>query len=57
MPVLQRARGRASVALDSRGGHATRLTGLFQEGCLKVRLPRAERECEVDVVLINTSGG
>ena len=55
--TLQRARGRARLGLrcDARG--STSLAGLFQEGCLKVRLPRPQREGHLDAVLINTSGG
>jgi hypothetical protein len=56
-PALQRAQGRARIRLSSGGGHSTRLTDLFQEGCLKVRLPRPLAHGEVDAVVINTSGG
>jgi urease accessory protein len=33
------------------------LDDLFQQGCLKMRLPRPQRRGEVDVALINTAGG
>jgi urease accessory protein len=35
----------------------TRVADLFQEGCLKVRLPRPERDGEADLVIMNTAGG
>jgi urease accessory protein len=52
-PTLQRARGVGRIAVRADGA-ATRLERLFQEGCAKVRLPRADG-CEA--VLINTAGG
>lgn len=57
LPVLQRSRGRAGIGLASDGHRHTRLARLFQQGCLKVRLPRPARDGEIDAVLINTSGG
>ena len=51
---LQRARGRAEVAVSRREG-AVRLDRLFQEGCGKAILPKVPGPPEV--VLINTSGG
>ncbi|WP_332814898.1 urease accessory protein UreD [Ramlibacter sp.] len=55
--LLQRSRGRVRIGLGSDESRATRLASLFQEGCLKVRLPRPARQGEVDAVLINTAGG
>jgi urease accessory protein len=52
---LQRARGRAEVAVSRRDG-AIRLDRLFQQGCAKARLPRPAGEAP-EVVLINTAGG
>jgi urease accessory protein len=52
---LQRARGRAEVAVSLRDGRV-RLDRLFQEGCAKARLPRPGGEAP-EVVLINTAGG
>ncbi|HET6630253.1 MAG TPA: urease accessory protein UreD [Woeseiaceae bacterium] len=33
------------------------MADLFQEGCLKLRLPRPVREGEADLVIMNTAGG
>jgi urease accessory protein len=52
---LQRARGRAEVAVSRRDGRI-RLDRLYQEGCCKAILPRAEGPAP-EAVLINTSGG
>lgn len=35
----------------------TRLADLFQEGCLKVRLPRSEGDGDINIALMNTAGG
>jgi urease accessory protein len=35
----------------------TRLAELFQEGCLKIRLPRPATDGYIDAVIINTAGG
>jgi urease accessory protein len=51
---LQRARGRAAVALSRRGG-GTRLDRLEQVGCAKAFLPRVAGDPEV--VFLNTAGG
>lgn len=56
-PCLQRARGQARVAFRRGEDRTTRVADLFQEGCLKLRLPRPEREGEADLVIINTAGG
>lgn len=52
---LQRARGRAEVAVSRRGGQV-RLDRLFQQGCCKALLPRRHGG-PPEAVLINTSGG
>lgn len=52
---MQRARGRASVALSLRGG-ATRLDRLHQSGCAKAFLPKVHSDVP-EVVFLNTSGG
>ena len=54
-PSLQRARGRAEVAVAQRGGR-TRLARLFQEGSAKAILPRVHGPAP-EAVLINTAGG
>jgi urease accessory protein len=55
--ALQRARGTARVRLCSAPGRTTRVATLFQEGCLKVRLPRPHLPGDVDLAIINTAGG
>ena len=52
---LQRARGRAEVAVSLRGGRI-RLDRLYQEGCAKAILPRTYGPVP-EAVLINTGGG
>ena len=52
---LQRARGRAEVAVSLRGG-GIRLDRLYQEGCAKAILPRTHAPVP-EVVLVNTAGG
>lgn len=52
---MQRARGRAEVALSLRGG-AVRLDHLYQAGSAKAFLPRTHRPLP-EVVFLNTSGG
>lgn len=56
-PVMQRARGKLCVSLCQGEDGATRVVDLFQQGCLKVRLPRAENDNEADLVVMNTAGG
>lgn len=53
---LQRARGRAEVAVARAACGAPRLVRLYQQGCAKARLPRRE-DRTAEIVLINTSGG
>lgn len=52
---LQRARGRAEVAVSRRDG-AVRLDRLYQQGCAKALTPRSGGPAP-EVVLINTAGG
>ena len=54
--AMQRARGRAAIALDDDGGWG-RLARLHQSGCLKLRLPRVPPGTPREAVLINTAGG
>lgn len=57
--ILQRARGRAEVAVSRRDG-AIRLDRLYQQGCAKAFLPggpAARDGTAPEVVLVNTSGG
>lgn len=56
LPVLQRARGCARIAVRGEAGR-TRLSRLYQEGCGKIRLPKDARAEGLEAVLINTSGG
>lgn len=56
-PALQRARGQARVVFRGAQDRTTRVADLFQEGCLKLRLPRPERSGEADLVIMNTAGG
>src|SRR5688500_12647012 len=56
-PALQRARGRVSVGFRRAKDGRTQIVDLFQEGCLKVRLPRAQRDGEADLVMMNIAGG
>lgn len=57
MPLrLQRAEGNARLALHRRHGE-TRLKTLYQEGCVKIRLPRPLSGLPPEAILINTAGG
>lgn len=53
---LQRARGRARIAVRAEGG-ITRLAELYQDGCAKLRLPKVYGPSSVEAVLLNTAGG
>ncbi len=53
-PTMQRARGTLRVAMRLRDGR-TVLDDLYQEGCLKARMPRPVDWTEI--VLLNSSGG
>ncbi|HET6972178.1 MAG TPA: urease accessory protein UreD [Phenylobacterium sp.] len=55
-PTLQRARGTGRVVVDAQDGR-TRLARLYQDGCAKIRLPRDDRACGLEAVLINSAGG
>jgi urease accessory protein len=52
----QRARGELRVSFRRREGR-TVLDGLRQEGCLKARFPRPERDAWTSAVMLNSSGG
>jgi urease accessory protein len=54
-PGLQRARGRAEVAVSLRSGRI-RLDRLYQQGCARALLPNTHGPVP-EAVLINTSGG
>jgi len=54
--VHQRARGALRVSFRLRDGCAV-LDGLRQEGCLKARFPRRERDAWTSMVMLNSSGG
>ncbi|MDX0422735.1 urease accessory protein UreD [Sinorhizobium medicae] len=51
----QRAWGRGRLVAKTGGGR-TRIAGLYQEGCAKIRLPRTF-DASMEAVLINSSGG
>lgn len=53
---LQRAEGHARLAFHRRHG-ATRLETLYQDGCVKIRLPRPLPGQPPEAILINTAGG
>ena len=59
--VMQRARGQVLVAVKADGDGRTQLCDLYQEGCLKLRLPRGHgtslSRAVPEAVLINTAGG
>lgn len=55
-PTLQRARGDGRIAVKS-VGDINRLAVLYQDGCAKIRLPRAAPGAPLEAVLINTAGG
>src|SRR4051794_17094496 len=52
----QRARGELRGSFRRREGR-TVLDGLRQEGCLKARFPRPERDAWTSAVMLNSSGG
>ena len=54
LPILQRARGAGRIVVAADDDGRTRLSRLFQEGCAKIRLPRARG---LEAVLINSAGG
>lgn len=55
-PALQRARGRVRVCFRRSQDGRTCVGDLFQEGCLKLRLPRPQCD-EAELVMINIAGG
>ena len=54
--VHQRARGELRLSFKRRGD-ATVLDGLRQDGCLKARFPRTERDAWAGAITLNSSGG
>lgn len=57
VPVrMQRAEGAARLVFHRRHG-ATRLKTLYQEGCVKIRLPGPLPGFSPEAILINTAGG
>src|SRR3546814_352355 len=56
-PALQRTQGQVRVSVRRANDGRTRVADLFQEGCLKVRLPRPRCDREADLVMMNTAGG
>ncbi|TPW29367.1 urease accessory protein UreD [Pararhizobium mangrovi] len=55
-PRMQRARGEGRLTTKHAHGR-TRLAGLYQDGCAKIRLPRVFGDGPLEAVLINSSGG
>ncbi|WP_313192316.1 hypothetical protein [Shinella zoogloeoides] len=55
-PRLQRAEGHARLAFHCRHGAAW-LRTLYQEGCVKIRLPRPFPGQPPEAILINMAGG
>ena len=55
-PRLQRAQGALRVSVRRRGD-LTVLGDLYQQGCLKARLPRGETDDWREIVSLNSSGG
>jgi urease accessory protein len=53
--ALQRARGEGRLQVSLRDGH-TRIAGLYQDGCAKIRLPNTHHR-GLQAVLMNTAGG
>ncbi|MCX8281493.1 urease accessory protein UreD [Phyllobacterium sp. 0TCS1.6C] len=54
-PSAQRASGEGSLSLKQANGR-TRIAGLYQEGCAKLRFPQSETGA-MEAVMINTAGG
>lgn len=54
---LSRSYGRVSTCFGRQPSGPTRVRTLFQEGCLKARLPRPVSVDDAELVLINTAGG
>ncbi len=52
---LQRAEGKARISFKHADGRS-RIDGLYQQGCLKLRLPR-NGAADPEAVMINTAGG
>lgn len=56
-PCLPRSYGRAQGSFSFTREGGTRVHTLFQDGCLKLRLPRSPSEDDAELVVINTAGG
>jgi urease accessory protein len=56
LPKLQRAAGVGRLSAKSIQG-ATKIAGLFQQGCAQIRAPKDSASSGLEAVLINTSGG
>jgi urease accessory protein len=54
---LQRAHGRLKVGFRRAGHGETRVSVLYEQGCLKARLPRSRCPGEAELVMLNTAGG
>lgn len=54
---LQRAQGKLRAGFRCAPDGDTRIVDLFQQGCLKARLPRSQCAGEADLVMLNTAGG
>jgi urease accessory protein len=54
--IAQRAKGALALAFKRAGGQ-TRIDRLYQEGCLKARLPRPQDPATCEAVTMNISGG
>lgn len=54
---LQRSQGHAKIHLDLQKDGTTRAQSLYQDGCLKLRMPRATPGEGAELVMINTTGG
>lgn len=52
----QRSSGAGRLSVVSRDGE-TRLEGLFQQGCAKLRIPKGRDRSILEAVMINTAGG
>jgi len=53
---LQRSQGELRVRL-AKLGHRTVLGDLYQQGCLKARVPRHSSQQPLEIITINTAGG
>lgn len=56
-PSLPRSHGRVDVTVCSERDGQAPVRRLFQQGCLKLRMPRAPEGDDAELVVINTAGG